>query len=360
MEPGRLYQEYMDFHGVARTWRLYLPLVQHRSASDPSLFKDNKENSLSLSRSRDNIKVLELELVLLAVEGWGVNGFGGEEEDGELVGVGISGGVGVVVRGDSCVGCGRSSGNEGSGGIEMWHWCKLWLGGGNKGVVVVMVSLAPKFLRLNSPKVEVNATNTNHETALDIFLQLPKENQNEEIKDILGRAKAVVRDCPMEVRNALLVVAVLTAAATIFQTGVNPPGGVCQDNYHPDDENSDKNSTTTPKYKEHRAGNAIMATHMWGLSIFTICNLAGFLISYAMIILLTHGFPLRSLLLLALHSMVLTYMISLCIISPLRDEEYIYIVIPAIGFGLIIICLLSIGVVFIHCGRKKKAVEHSR
>ncbi|KAF8412921.1 hypothetical protein HHK36_000893 [Tetracentron sinense] len=243
--------------------------------------------------------------------------------------------------------------------------------------------LVTKFLGYNIPKIEVNAMNANRQTALDIsLLQLPKDGNDEEIQDILRRAKAVrgseiistkppltilknprpstgwmreyvqelVRECPMEVRNALLVIAVLTAAAT-FQTGVNPPGGVWQDNYNPGD-----NSGNTTINKAHKAGKAIMATHMWGLSIFTICNLSGFLISYAIIILLTHGFPLRSLLLIALNFVALTYMISLCIISPL-DQESIYLVFPVIGLGLVVLILLHMGALFIHYYRKKKLVE---
>ncbi|KAF8412917.1 hypothetical protein HHK36_000889 [Tetracentron sinense] len=240
--------------------------------------------------------------------------------------------------------------------------------------------LAPKFLRFDIPQIKVNAKNANNQTALDILLQLPKNrNEDQEIQDILRRAKAMKSEdisipisppltshyiknlrplrgwmieyaqefCQMEVRNALLVVAVLTAAAT-FQTGVNPPGGVWQENSKDEQNSSDNNHD-----KPHKAGQAIMATHMWGLSIFTICNLSGFLISYAMIILLTHGFPLRSLLLLALHSMALTYMISLCIISPL-DEESVYLVFPMIGLGLVIIFLLYMGALFLHYGKKKR------
>ncbi|KAF8393858.1 hypothetical protein HHK36_020056 [Tetracentron sinense] len=268
----------------------------------------------------------------------------------------------------------------------------------------VRSSLAPKFLSLNFPKVDVNSKNANGHTALDILLQLPTEDRNEEIEKILRSAKAkrgtpsplrggneiirtsptltdhhiqvplkitrplrgwmgkfvrgVVKDYPMEVRNALLVVAVLTAAAT-FQTGVNPPGGVWQDNYSPDEKSGNNN----PHDVSHTAGTAIMATYIWGLSIFTICNLSGFLISYGMIILLTQGFPMRSLLLLALHSMALTYMISLCIICPL-NEKSVYFVYPVIALGIIIICLLYMGAVFIHYHihyhRKKKAVEREQ
>ncbi|KAF8393857.1 hypothetical protein HHK36_020055 [Tetracentron sinense] len=188
-------------------------------------------------------------------------------------------------------------------------------------------SLAPKFLRLNFPKVEVNAMNAIGHTALDILLQLPKDDRYEEIQDILHSAKAVIgidiirtsppptdhyiqvkiprplrgwmgkfdrqvmKDYPIEVRNAVLVVAVLTAAAT-FQTGVNPPGGVWQDNYHPDA--NDEIGNNNPRDISHTAGTAIMGSYIIsGLSIFTICNLSGFLISYAMIILLTDGFPMR-------------------------------------------------------------------
>ncbi|KAL7238446.1 hypothetical protein ACSBR2_004531 [Camellia fascicularis] len=61
-------------------------------------------------------------------------------------------------------------------------------------------------------------------------------------------------DSPSDVRNALLVVAALTAAVT-FQAGVNPPGGVWQDNG-----------------EGHKAGTAIYASEQIPFYVFLISN----------------------------------------------------------------------------------------
>ncbi|KAF8412915.1 hypothetical protein HHK36_000887 [Tetracentron sinense] len=257
-------------------------------------------------------------------------------------------------------------------------------------ILWVRCYVAPKFLELNIPKVEVNAVNAYHQTALDILLLRQSKYENlemKEIQDILCRAKAVrgydiittppvhtssyhsqdlhnipkplrgwilqfglevVRDCQMEVRNALLVVAVLIATTT-FQIGVNPPGGVWQDNSTKD------NSTTitaTMFDQPHTAGQAIMATNMWGWSFFTICNLTGFLISYAMIIFLTHGLPFRRVILVALQSMAITYMISLIIICPL-NEDSVFLVFPLIGLGVIVLSLLYMGAILFHYSQSR-------
>ncbi|KAF8412910.1 hypothetical protein HHK36_000882 [Tetracentron sinense] len=223
--------------------------------------------------------------------------------------------------------------------------------------------------------VTVNAMNANNQTALDVLLQLPGEYR--EIQDILGRAKAkrsdeiiscsqphtsdqsrvvakiprhlrgwiarfrreVVSDYSMEVRSALLVVAVLTATAT-FQTGVTPPGGVWQDNFYPDYNNSTNTTTATatPSEMAHQAGRAIMATDLSKFTMFTFFNVSGFLISYTMIIILTTGFPFSSFVLLALSFMGLTYVLSLMTITP-DDQGY---VIPYILQALLTVPMLSL------------------
>lgn len=48
-----------------------------------------------------------------------------------------------------------------------------------------------------------------------------------------------------DVRNIVLVVAILIATAT-YQTGLSPPGGIWQDDYHPS-----KNTTTATSTNTH-------------------------------------------------------------------------------------------------------------
>ncbi|KAF8412912.1 hypothetical protein HHK36_000884 [Tetracentron sinense] len=207
-----------------------------------------------------------------------------------------------------------------------------------------------ELLRINCVRVKVNAMNANNQTALDVLLQLPG-GVNGEIQDILHRAKAkrgdeiistspplinqqswvvskiprplrgwkahfrraMFSDYSIEVRSALLVVAALTATAT-FQAGVNPPGGVWQDNFNP----NYNNGTTifTPSEMPHEAGTAIMATNFNLFIMFTFCNISGFLISDTMIFILTTGLPFSSFVRLALAFMGLTYVFSLMTTIP--------------------------------------------
>ncbi|KAF8369267.1 hypothetical protein HHK36_032724 [Tetracentron sinense] len=233
--------------------------------------------------------------------------------------------------------------------------------------------------RISILRLEVNAMNANNQTALDVLLQLPGENG--EIKDILRRAKAkrgdeiispsrlltsdqisrvvskiprplrglkarfrrvVFSDYAIEVRSALLVVAVLTVTAT-FQTGVNPPGGVWQDDFHPGYNNvSNTNTTTTtifsPREMSHKAGTAIMSTNFDLFIIFTFCNVFGFLISVTMIFIFTTGLPFSNFVRLALAFMGLTYVLSLMTIIP--DAGYVIPNILILGLTMPLMYLL--------------------
>lgn len=93
---------------------------------------------------------------------------------------------------------------------------------------------------LITAKIEVNATNANKQTALDILLRrqgtkLEAEAVNRDIEDLLRKFHAkrgkdtIDPKWLREQRNALIIVAVLMATIA-FQAGVTPPGGVWPDN----------------------------------------------------------------------------------------------------------------------------------
>ncbi|XP_034676783.1 uncharacterized protein LOC117907372 [Vitis riparia] len=98
------------------------------------------------------------------------------------------------------------------------------------------------------------------------------------------------RDNPGEVRNALLVVAVLMATAT-YQAGLEPPG------------------------------EALLATNSSAFVLFMVANTAGFFVSLNMIDVLTYNFPLKFELFVTVFAMVVTYdtaMITLVPQGPIR------------------------------------------
>ncbi|XP_042493537.1 uncharacterized protein LOC122073086 [Macadamia integrifolia] len=117
----------------------------------------------------------------------------------------------------------------------------------------------------------------------------------------------VDKDTSSDVRNALLVIFVLIVAVT-YQTGVNPPGGLWQDN----ESITSNDSTNSTKLKDKTAG-----TPVWfdqnpnSFQVLMLCNYAGFLVSLVMVFNLTEGYPLRGPILLALLFMLLTYGLSI-------------------------------------------------
>ncbi|KAJ0051437.1 hypothetical protein Pint_01344 [Pistacia integerrima] len=171
--------------------------------------------------------------------------------------------------------------------------------------------------------LEVNATDQSGLTALDVLLIFPSEAGDREIEEILRSAGAMRkidiipsstndnqifvntpatteghgrplqqrptdledyfkfkkdRDSPGEARNALLIIAVLVATAT-FQAGMNPPGGVWQDN----------GSSINNK---NNAGSSILGSvNAVTYGIFMASNSIGFALSLHMIYILTHNFP---------------------------------------------------------------------
>ncbi|KAH9705824.1 ANK REP REGION domain-containing protein [Citrus sinensis] len=177
-------------------------------------------------------------------------------------------------------------------------------------------------------------------TALDLLLIFPSEAGDREVDEILRRAGAKRmrdvtpsespspeshdsrhdfveyfkfkkgRDSPGETRSALLVVAALVAT-TSFQFGVNPPGGVWQDNYTPD-----KNNSTSIAF-----------------ALFMFFNSLGFKLSIYMIIILTTKFPLQLGLQLCFLAMYFTYDTAVIATTPVGIRIFIIVteaIIPAL------------------------------
>ncbi|KAJ9538186.1 hypothetical protein OSB04_030919 [Centaurea solstitialis] len=233
------------------------------------------------------------------------------------------------------------------------------------------------FLLLNTT-VEVNASNTNGDTPMNILGQRPNDEKDQQIIESLKRAGALEvkpqdlsakipqnrrtkwslkcytkptspsvlkkkKDWLEETRAAVMVVASLIATMA-FQAGTNPPGGVWQE----DDQTNDP-----PRYA---AGRAIMASGDPKLHhVFLVSNSVGFVSTLSIILLLISGLPLTKknrvftwimmiIMWIAATSMSLTYIVSVLFLTPDPKPKTIENLVSWImGVWIILITLLVIG-----------------
>lgn len=202
--------------------------------------------------------------------------------------------------------------------------------------------------------IEVNSLNSNGFTPLDMLFHFGGEPEDPEIYQILREAGAVRsrdldtrqetttenettqseeslmthkqwldyfkykkdRVSPNEVRNVLLVIAILIATAT-YQAVLSPPGGVWQEDYCINgycQVTNLKGNKTKPVYY---AGTTIMGSKSWiSYGIFIFLNSIGFFTSIELISLLTKGLPFYLELQVSLTAVALTYGFAMAALSP--------------------------------------------
>ncbi|XWS35584.1 hypothetical protein CRYUN_Cryun20dG0009700 [Craigia yunnanensis] len=129
-------------------------------------------------------------------------------------------------------------------------------------------------------------------------------------------------DSPSDVRNILLIVATLIAAVT-FQAGVNPPGGVWQDNIN-----------------GHIAGRAIYASQPSAFYVFLISNTLALSASILVIISLTYRFPFHLEVIVATISMMVTYGSAIFAVTPKESVKFRYVS-AAAAVPFVIRCLIQ-------------------
>lgn len=154
-------------------------------------------------------------------------------------------------------------------------------------------------------------------------------------------------------RDTIMIVATLIATFA-FQAGLNPPGGVFQEDSNPSQGNTNNNNSTNNFEKLHKAGEAIMAyNHPKYYKNFVRVNTVAFVSSLSTILFLISGLPFKhrffmwSLLVimwLTVTSVALTYGISILSITP---EDYQNTLSQVIAIAVVVWCgvmsLLLIG-----------------
>lgn len=153
-----------------------------------------------------------------------------------------------------------------------------------------------------------------------------------------------ISNSTLEQRETLMIVAALIATLTF--TGIlQPPGAFKSEDANGGVSGSQKNNTTSTTglsriidsvfgSRNSTAGQAVMASRPGYFTLYASFNAIGFLVSVAMISLLTKGFPLRNWMRLCIISIVATYLIAIVYIAP--NEDVFWVVVLGVSSILVL------------------------
>ncbi|CAA7050622.1 unnamed protein product [Microthlaspi erraticum] len=153
-----------------------------------------------------------------------------------------------------------------------------------------------------------------------------------------------ISNSTLEQRETLMIVAALIATLTF--TGIlQPPGAFKSEDASGGGSGPQNNNTTSTTGlsriidnvfgpRNSTAGQAVMASRTIYFTLYASFNAIGFLVSVAMISLLTKGFPLRNWMRLCIISIVATYLIAIVYIAP--DEDVFWVVVLGVSSILVL------------------------
>ncbi|KAK6918074.1 PGG domain [Dillenia turbinata] len=222
----------------------------------------------------------------------------------------------------------------------------------DEGNTVLHLAMIEAILRSNTTAevchVDVNATNMNNLTALDIYMQLQREEGDEQIESALRCAGAVSaseiitpsssvlqpkrklsmfgRVASKDLQNRIFLISLLVASICLFNI-LHPPGGVWQVNLRAYSNSStvtfgNSDTTTTSR----RVGTAVMATWPFTFYLFVIFNEYASFISSIIMIILAVGSRLTPFIVVALVFMYGSLVLSIAFITP--EEHFISYIFP--------------------------------
>ncbi|KAL1552319.1 ankyrin repeat-containing protein ITN1-like [Salvia divinorum] len=200
---------------------------------------------------------------------------------------------------------------------------------------------------LENGNVDINAKNSNDQTAKSLYEQIQPETQQESgvahvLCHGLNRLKRKHKDTQpvkwlTKKRDSIMVVAILIATMA-FQAGVTPPGGVWQEDFI-------RHDNGTAVDNPHKAGESVMAYKSErAFKYFLRTNTVAFVTSLSTILLLISGLPFRRPLFMWILMVIMwltvtttaaTYAISIFVVTPKKDRKSLS---KVIGISLAVWC----------------------